>query len=89
MSGTTTSADEQLEQWLLGNPLHNVARDECTPDFSCCRGKEYMVDEAARQAFYDAYKSGNDDLVHGFLMMFLSEALVNKGAYIAGFQPAD
>ena len=30
------SCNTQLVEWLRGNPQHNVRRDECCPDFSCC-----------------------------------------------------
>ena len=30
------ASDKQLEQWVLGNSIHNKESDECCPDFSCC-----------------------------------------------------
>lgn len=33
------TSDEQLEQWCNGVSVHNVERDECCPDFSCCNPK--------------------------------------------------
>jgi hypothetical protein len=27
---------EQLDLWVQGNSIHNLERNECTPDMSCC-----------------------------------------------------
>lgn len=29
--------DNQLEEWVKGNPIHNTKDKECCPDFSCCK----------------------------------------------------
>lgn len=29
----------QIFLWLFGYSWHNLIRDECTPDFSCCAAK--------------------------------------------------
>lgn len=28
--------NEQLALWVQGSSIHNLERNECTPDFSCC-----------------------------------------------------
>lgn len=30
---------EQLDLWVQGNSMHNLERNECTPDMSCCNRK--------------------------------------------------
>jgi len=48
----------QLKHWVAGKPLHNVIRDECCPDFSCCSGGE-MMPLKVRQRFNAAIEAGN------------------------------
>lgn len=31
--------NEQLDLWVQGNSIHNLERNECCPDFSCCEKK--------------------------------------------------
>jgi len=67
--------EEQLERWVNGDPVHNDERDECCPDFSCCRGPDAMAPEEERRKFAEAHRSGNRELTNGMLMMFLSRAI--------------
>jgi hypothetical protein len=81
---------EQLDKWVEGNPVHNTVRDECCPDFSCCRGKAYLAPRIERLKFREAYLAGNEELVNGMLMMFLGamlsdpEVVGDKKVYLAG-----
>jgi len=81
--------EEQTEQWLLGNPLHNNERDECCPDFSCCT-PELLAPMEVREVFVAARKSGNNKIVSRMLMEFLGKMLeVNlpeKKVNIAGLE---
>jgi len=75
--------DEQLTEWLKGNPVHNEIRDECCPDFSCCQ-PDLLWPEEQRQEFVDA----GDEKRNGMLMMALGGLLESQGkrddTYIAG-----
>lgn len=75
---------EQLEEWLKGNPIHNKSKDECCPDFSCCK-PDSLSPLNERQEFYNAFTSDNEEKIRGMLMMFLSKALQDENAYVAGF----
>ena len=83
--------DEQLDEWLKGNPIHNDDRDECCPDFSCCRGKDKIAPLATRKRFVQAFKDGDDETVNQMLLMFLGGSLdyENTGVkvYLAGDIP--
>ena len=46
---------EQLAEWLKGNSVHNVIRDECCPDFSCCAPDNAWPMEQ-RQLFADSMR---------------------------------
>ena len=70
---------DQLELWLAGESVHNDERDECTPDFSCCR-PELLAPKDTRQAFVDA----DEDKRHLFLLGFLGAAVDGQDVYIAG-----
>ena len=78
------SIDEQLTEWLRGNPIHNTERGECCPDFSCCT-PSLLVNQKTRQAFVD----GNEELRKSMLGMFLGSAIAAMGSekkvYLAGF----
>lgn len=41
----------QLRLWREGHPVHNDIDNECCPDWSCCRGKQYMASEELREMF--------------------------------------
>jgi len=64
------SPEEQLNQWLVGNSIHNDERGECCPDFSCCK-KELLADKRTREVFC----ASNDTIRHQMLIMFLGSAL--------------
>jgi len=85
-SGVTTS-EEQLRLWVLGNPQHNTARDECCPDFSCCR-PELLAPERDRKRFAQARAEGDDKMEQRFLMRWLGRSISTyapeKKIYIAG-----
>ncbi len=74
---------EQLELWLKGESVHNNEREECCPDFSCCR-PELLADQDERQAFYDAHHRGDDDTKMAMLMGFLGKSFCDKKIYVAG-----
>lgn len=78
------STDEQLAEWLKGNPIHNDEREECCPDFSCCT-PSLLADQKTRQAFVD----GNEELRMSMLGIFLGKAIAEMGfekkVYLAGF----
>ena len=81
--------DEQLELWLEGNPVHNEDRDECCPDFSCCRGDGYIASREVREIFVAAFRSGNTRVTDRLLMQFLSDAaaaLTDKKVYVVGLE---
>lgn len=70
--------EQQLEQWLVGVSLHNQDRDECCPDFSCCRPK-LQADLEQRQKFYDLDKKRDSKGLDKMLMGFLRALLKSEG----------
>ncbi len=76
--------DEQLAEWVKGNPVHMLEPDSCCPDFSCCK-PELLSDAETRQRFMDA----DEETRLGMLMIFLSAALAlasEKKVHVAGFE---
>ena len=77
----------QAMYWLHGIPIHNVARDECCPDFSCCHLSS-LVPYAERQRFVTLMQSDDDEGMWAMLGTFLGRALTQEGlrdqVYIAG-----
>jgi len=88
--------NNQLEEWVKGNPIHNKIDDECCPDFSCCKPK-FLAPFEIRQTFKEVCKKADeeefnpkyhpyDDAKMGMLMSFMgaafNEELSKKKAYI-------
>jgi hypothetical protein len=65
-----TTNEEQLEEWVKGNPLHNYAQGLCCPDFSCC-SPDLLISESKRIAFSQA----KDNVREAMLPSLLSSAL--------------
>ena len=78
------TSDEQLAEWVKGNPQCPNDRDECCPDFSCCT-PELLADEDMRKAF----AVGDEEVRLSMLGMFLGAALAKMGkdkdVYLSGF----
>lgn len=72
---------EQLKQWLAGNPVHG---DQCTPDFSCCRGVDTIAPLEVRQRFIKALESDDEKTQMEMLGMFLGAAMRGEKIYLAG-----
>jgi len=75
-------AEDQLNEWVKGNPIHNQERDECCPDFSCCTGQ--IASKDVRERFVQAYYEKDEKTQNEMLMMFLGNAFSNKNIYVAG-----
>lgn len=77
--------DEQLKQWLNGNPIHN---EQCCPDFSCCRGIHTIAPKEQRERFVKAVSGCDDTTRMEMLGMFLGAAMAdeNQKVYVAGLE---
>jgi len=77
------TTDEQLAEWLKGNPIHNQDRGECCPDFSCCN-PQLLAPAEVREVFV----KGNSHVRSRLLGEFLSRAFADlkpaAEVYIAG-----
>lgn len=73
---------EQLELWVKGESIHNTERDECCPDFSCCRPAVQASPED-REAFYKAFNAADRATMDRMLARFLSVMLVAEGNTVA------
>ncbi len=82
-----TEKDKQLEQWILGNSIHNKNQDKCCPDFSCCN-KKMSTPKNVRERFGKAVRDGDCKTVTEMLGMFLGQAAqtMNKNIYVAGLE---
>ena len=79
--------DEQLNEWVKGNSMHNYEKGECCPDFSCCEDINTPLD--VRERFAKAHYDGDDETCSMMLMMFLGELLKGQNIYIAGDEPGE
>jgi len=86
-----TDSNAQLADWVEGTSKHNEARDECCPDFSCCRPHlKWPLDE--RTAFVEARERGDEQVQTAMMQKALTElfATVEGRAgqvYLAGVGP--
>jgi hypothetical protein len=77
-------ANEQLREWVKGNPIHNpytpiaeMEGGECCPDFSCCNGD--LAPLEVREAFKKAHDEGDVATVHKMLADFMDAMLEKNG----------
>ena len=68
-------SDDQLAKWVAGESVHNDERNECCPDFSCCK-PELLAPKDVREKFVAADEEGR----MAFLGHFLGAALALAGA---------
>jgi len=64
------SVDEQLKRWVDGESVHNSTRDECTPDFSCCK-PQLLAPKEIRMKFLNANQAERSAMLAGFLGVLL------------------
>ena len=62
--------EEQLNEWIKGNSIHNDEYDECVPDFSCCE-TNIQTPQHAKERFVKAYKEKDSETIEKMLTMFL------------------
>jgi len=74
---------KQLRLWVEGNSVHNEERDECCPDFSCCE-PSLLAPKHEREAFEEAYKRNDTEIVNKMLLKFLDRAFSSPEIYIVG-----
>lgn len=79
--GDRESIKYQTEQWVLGIPWHNVVRNECCPDFSCCR-PELLAPKEVRERFAALEEAEDHGATSKMLGMFLGGAVVEAGGYV-------
>ena len=82
--------DHQLEQWLLGNPVHNnwhANHDytECCPDFSCCGGD--LWSEEMRKQFAAAEIEERSLMAMYTLGVTMHKTLPTSSVYLSGNAP--
>lgn len=76
------TVDEQLNEWVKGNSIHNDTRDECCPDFSCC-DKNIDTPLDVRHKFSGAGEKVRMKMLSMFLGGMLSKN-TDKQIHIAG-----
>jgi len=81
------TVDEQTAAWVEGRSIHNTARDECCPDFSCCQ-PELLASPEVRRAFQLADERTRHRMLGGFLNAAISAHFTKQdrreNVYIAG-----
>ncbi len=84
------SPDEQLDSWVEGVPKHDRSRNECCPDFSCCR-QDLLWSPEKRRIFAEAFRAKNHKVYDAMLMESLGALLasVKPEVYIAGQMPGE
>ena len=81
------TSEEQLDKWVEGEPIHNKDRDECCPDFSCCR-PELLADKKIRTAFKNGTEESRNELLGFFLGQGIATYVPKKKVHIAGLKPS-
>ena len=85
--GCPMTRDEQLQLWLIGQPVHNHDLGECCPDFSCCC-PELLARVEVRRAFVAANEAAREAYLLSFLVgavgAISKESEQTQDVYIAG-----
>ena len=68
--------EEQLQEWLKGNAIHDKEQNRCCPDFSCCNGE--LAPLEVRERFVKAYHEDDQSTMMQMLVMFLGNMLQKK-----------
>lgn len=84
LSGNTyrERVNDQLIEWVKGNPIHNTQDDECCPDFSCCH-PDLLQSEEVRNAFLVADEAVRETMLFAFLGDGLAKIAPDAKVYIA------
>ncbi len=77
------TVDEQLAEWVKGNPIHNDELMECCPDFSCCQ-LDLLADEKTRKVFVAANEEDRFKMLGMFLGSAISALPKSGTVYLAG-----
>lgn len=64
--------NDQLALWVQGNSIHNLERNECTPDFSCCCQKLKWPKEV-REKFANSSSDVRDTMLVSSLYAAVDE----------------
>ena len=73
---------DQLAKWVAGESVHNDERDECCPDFSCCKPM-LLAPKDVREKFMAADDEGRLAFLGHFLAAMIAAAGTAK-VHIAG-----
>lgn len=85
---TKLTPEVQLERWVAGESLCPNTRNECCPDFSCCR-PELLAPKVEREAFAAAHGRTREHMLGGFLSEAISTYKPDAKVHIAGMAPED
>lgn len=61
------TVEEQIKLWVNGDSKHNLERDECCPDFSCCE-PGLLWSKEDRVMFAEADKDLREQMLMGSLV---------------------
>ena len=81
------TCDEQIALWVNGESVHNSAREECCPDFSCCQ-PSLLWPKEMREMFRDCPERRNA-MLFGALGAAIAEMGKSDEVYLAGKPTSD
>ena len=67
----------QLSLWVEGRSVHDHSRDECVPDYSCCR-PQLAVPKEEREMYLRAHLDGDQKTLNRMTYRFLGRMLKTK-----------
>ena len=77
--------NEQLQAWRFGVPLHDHERNQCCPDFACCRGV-FLASPEERARFVTAGEPERMFMLSKWLGEAMEQHLGKKTVYVAGVE---
>ncbi len=85
MSDPRPTTEEQVKDWVAGDPKCPSASGECCPDFSCCDAS-LLAPREVREEFAKAFKEGDRKTMDHLCMRFLGGFVdtLDADVHIAG-----
>lgn len=75
--------NNQISEWVNGNPIHNKTDGQCCPDFSCCK-PHLLADKDVRIKFKEANDSDRFGMLTYFLSALIASETPEEKVHIAG-----
>lgn len=72
--------EDQIDEWVKGNPIHDKEHNVCCPDFSCCTGEIAPLE--VRKRFAKAFYEDDFETISQMMIIFIQQTFAKINIYI-------